>query len=60
MPVIIDPTSDAVWLESGADAASFYALLVQYPADRMEAFSVNPWVSNPKHEGPRCLETLAP
>ena len=60
MPVILDPTSDARWLDAGADAASLHALLVPYHSEKMEAFPVNPWVSNPKHEGPRCLETLAP
>jgi putative SOS response-associated peptidase YedK len=56
MPVILNPTSDALWLDAGADAASLHALLVPDPGERMEAFPVNPWVSNAKHEGPRCVE----
>ena len=30
MPVILDPTSDALWLDPGADATSLRALLVPY------------------------------
>jgi putative SOS response-associated peptidase YedK len=60
MPVIRDPTSDALWLDPGTDAPSLHTLLVPYPGERMEAFPVNPWVSNSKHEGPRCLEMMAP
>jgi putative SOS response-associated peptidase YedK len=56
MPVILDPTADALWLDPGADATSLHALLVPYPVEKMGAFPVNPWVSNSKHEGPRCLE----
>jgi putative SOS response-associated peptidase YedK len=57
MPVILDPTSDALWLDPGADALALHSLLVSYPGGRMEAFPVNPWVSDPEHEGPRCLES---
>jgi hypothetical protein len=32
------------------------ALLVPFAADQMEAFPVNPYVSNAKNEGPRCIE----
>jgi putative SOS response-associated peptidase YedK len=58
MPVIIDSTSDALWLDAGADPATLHALLVPYPGEKMEAFPVSPWVSNSKHEGPRCLEPV--
>jgi putative SOS response-associated peptidase YedK len=58
MPVILDPASDALWLHPGADAPSLHDLLVPYLAEKMEALPVNPWVSDPKHEGPRCLETV--
>jgi putative SOS response-associated peptidase YedK len=58
MPVILNSTADARWLDAGADAASLHALLVPYPGERMEAFQVNPWVSDPKHQGPRCLKRV--
>ncbi len=57
MPVILDPTSDALWLNPGADAATLHSLLVPYPGERVEAFPVDTWVNSPKHEGPRCLES---
>jgi putative SOS response-associated peptidase YedK len=58
MPLILDSTADASWLDPGTNAASLHALLVPYPGDRMEASPVDPWVSDPKHEGPRCLEPV--
>jgi putative SOS response-associated peptidase YedK len=56
MPVIIAPSAESLWLDAGADAASLHALLVPYPDAKMEAFPVNPWVSNARNQGPRCLE----
>jgi putative SOS response-associated peptidase YedK len=56
MPVIVDPASDGVWLDPRFPADVLRSLFVPFASERMEAFSVNPWVSNPKHEGPRCLE----
>lgn len=58
MPLILDSAADALWLDPDHDAASLHALLAPYPGEKMEAFPVNPWVSNPKHEGPRCLEPV--
>jgi putative SOS response-associated peptidase YedK len=58
MPVILDPTAEALWLDTRADAISLHALLVPYPGEKMEAFPVSPWVSNPKYEGPLCLERV--
>ena len=48
MPVILDPTSDALWLDPGADATSLRALLVPYHPEKMESFSVN--ASTPRVE----------
>jgi putative SOS response-associated peptidase YedK len=59
MPVIVDPASDRVWLDPHSSADSLRALFVPFASDRMEAIPVNPWVSNPKHEGPQCLEPMA-
>jgi putative SOS response-associated peptidase YedK len=58
MPVILDAEAERLWLDPHATADSLHALLVQYPSEKMEAFAVNSWVSDPKHEGPRCLETV--
>jgi putative SOS response-associated peptidase YedK len=56
MPVILDPAVDALWLDAGAAADTLHALLVPYPGEKMEAFPVSSWVSDSKHEGPRCSE----
>ena len=48
MPVILDPASEASWLERAAFSP--------FSADRMEAYPVDTWVNSPKHEGPRCIE----
>jgi putative SOS response-associated peptidase YedK len=54
MPVILDPTDYAAWLDSPADA-----LLKPYPAERMEAFAVSDWVNSSRHEGAKCIEPAA-
>jgi putative SOS response-associated peptidase YedK len=51
MRVMLDPAADALWLDLSADAASLYSLLEPFPGERMEAFPVNSWVSDPKHKG---------
>jgi putative SOS response-associated peptidase YedK len=50
MPVVIDRDAEAAWLEDATFAA--------YPAERMEAYPVDTWVNSPKHDGPRCLESV--
>jgi putative SOS response-associated peptidase YedK len=56
MPVILDPASDGVWLDPRSSADLLRSLFVPFGSERMEAVAVRPWVSDPKHEGPKCLE----
>jgi putative SOS response-associated peptidase YedK len=56
MPVIVPPEGFDAWLDPATDASLLRDLLRPYPAETMTAFPVSTWVSNPKHEGPRCLE----
>jgi putative SOS response-associated peptidase YedK len=56
MPVILDPSADALWLDPRASADALRSLFVPFASDRMEVVALNPWVSDPKHEGPQCLE----
>jgi putative SOS response-associated peptidase YedK len=56
MPVILDPAADGVWLDPRSSTDALRSLFVPFASERMEALPVNPWVSDPKHEGPRCLE----
>jgi putative SOS response-associated peptidase YedK len=56
MPVILDTSAEDVWLDPRSSADSLRSLFVPFASTEMEAFPVIAWVSNPKHEGPRCLE----
>jgi putative SOS response-associated peptidase YedK len=58
MPVILDPSAEEQSLDLRSTPDVLGALLVPFVADQMEAFLVSPWVSDPKHEGPRCLERV--
>jgi putative SOS response-associated peptidase YedK len=59
MPVIVSPDADELWLDPGSSPDALRALLVPYPDEKMEAFAVNDWVSNSRHEGKRCLEPVS-
>jgi putative SOS response-associated peptidase YedK len=56
MPVILDDGGNALWLDPSASVDALRALFVPFASDRIEAFPVNPWVSNARNQGPRCLE----
>ncbi len=56
MPVILDVSAEEQWLDPRSAPDSLGTLLVSFAAERMEAFVVNSYVSDPKHEGPRCIE----
>jgi putative SOS response-associated peptidase YedK len=58
MPVILDAGGDALWLDPTASVDTLRSLFVPFASDRMEAFAVNPWVSNARNQGPRCLEPV--
>jgi putative SOS response-associated peptidase YedK len=58
MPVVLAPERYAAWIDRGLnDAAAVLALLAgPSPADALEVSPVGPWVNDPQHEGPRCLD----
>lgn len=59
MPVILPPEACVEWLSREArDAGRLLPLLRPFPADRMEAYPVGPWVNNPRTDDPRCVERL--
>jgi putative SOS response-associated peptidase YedK len=58
MPVILDPFAEEQWLDPRSTPGSLGVLLVPFAADQMGAFPVNPYVSNPRNEGARCLEPI--
>lgn len=60
MPVIIPESAYDLWL--APEPAGFEAvrhLCHPYPADRMDAWPVSPYVNDPRSEGPRCVERIA-
>lgn len=60
MPVIVDPEDYGLWLDPGlAEPDKLTPLLKPYPAERMQAHAVSPWVNSPKNEGARCTQPLA-
>lgn len=60
MPVILAPQDYDVWLDEEVhDSELLRHLLVPYPAEGMEAFSVSTLVNAPANDGPECLEPRA-
>jgi putative SOS response-associated peptidase YedK len=58
MPVILDTEAEWVWLDPHAPVEDLRSLLVPFASDRMEAYPVDPYVSNAKNQGPKCIEPL--
>jgi putative SOS response-associated peptidase YedK len=56
MPVILDPTEYAAWLDPvNEDRDKLQSMLDQFPADQMTARPVSTYLSNARHEGVECL-----
>jgi putative SOS response-associated peptidase YedK len=56
MPVILDAEGEDAWLDTRSTADVLRPSLVPFASAEMEAYPVSSWVSNAKHDGPRCLE----
>ena len=53
MPVILDPTDEARWLDPAiTDPAALRSLLVPCPPERLRRWPVSPAVNRPGAEGP--------
>ena len=60
MPVILDPSAEADWLDPALeDPAAALACLQPVPAERMEAYPVGPGVSSVRNDGPQLVLPLA-
>jgi putative SOS response-associated peptidase YedK len=60
MPVILDPTDFARWLDpQSQDPAALLPLLRPYPTEAMQSVAVSPLVNNARHDGPDCVEPAA-
>ncbi len=58
MPVILTPSSGAMWLDHSGGRNSPEKLLLPFPADKMEAWRVSPKVSVPAFDNPNCFRKL--
>ncbi len=60
MPLILPQESLATWLDPELqDVDALAPLCVPFPAARMSAVPVGPYVNSVAHEGPRCIEPEA-
>ena len=61
MPVILRPEHYDPWLDPSLHQVDvLQPMLVPFDATALTVFSVNPWVNDARHEGPRCLERIDP
>jgi putative SOS response-associated peptidase YedK len=58
MPVILTPSSGAIWLDHSGTGSSPRKLLRPFPADKMEAWRVSRKVSIPSFDNPDCFKKL--
>jgi len=58
MPVILTPSSGAMWLDLSGTGSSPEKLLLPFPADKMEAWRVSRKVSVPSFDNLHCLKKL--
>jgi putative SOS response-associated peptidase YedK len=56
MPVILDPSNYATWLDAAKSADG--SLLRPFPADAMTATPVSTYVNSAQHQGPQCIEPV--
>jgi putative SOS response-associated peptidase YedK len=59
MPVILRQEDEDTWLDKDADSERLLALLVAYPAEKMEAYPVSRAVNSPANEGAELLQAIA-
>ena len=59
MPVVLDRSLWAAWLDPALDADAAHALLGVPPPEGWRADPVSPWVNAADHDEPRCIEPAA-
>ncbi len=60
MPVILPRDAWDAWLDPATPAEELQALLVPYPAERTEAYAVDPRVGSPANNDPHLVEPVRP
>jgi putative SOS response-associated peptidase YedK len=59
MPVILEPTGYALWLDPGIEKSEqLQPLLRPYSSEAMVAYPVSTRVNNPSNDTPECIEPL--
>ena len=60
MPVILEQRYFKTWIDRTAqEPAALAPMLRPFSAERMQAYPVNTWVNDARHEDARCVEPLA-
>ncbi len=60
MPIVLDRSAWAAWLDPSLDAAGAHALLGVPAVGDWRAEPVSPWVNKADHDDPRCIEPQTP
>ena len=60
MPIVLDRTAWAAWLDPALAPDAARALLALPPAGAWRAEPVSAWVNKADHDDPRCIEPVAP
>jgi putative SOS response-associated peptidase YedK len=60
MPVILEKSKEAAWLDSGTSEADLQAMLTPYPVDSMLGYSVSPMVNNVVNDSPYVIRKTLP
>jgi len=55
MPVILEQSDQAAWLDPGAGQGDLLAMLKPYQAEQMEAYPVSNRVNSPRNNGEECV-----
>ncbi len=59
MPVILDPTDYALWLDPAIqEPKRLQPVLRPYPPEELMAYPVSTTVNNPSNDIPECIEPL--
>jgi len=60
MPVILEKTDIAAWLDPGKGQSDLLAMLESYPESLIELYPVSSKVNSPRNNGPECVERSLP
>lgn len=60
MPIVVDRSAWAAWLDPSLPPAGAHALLGVPPVDDWRAEPVSSWVNKADHDDPKCIEPVTP